>query len=266
MKIRVAAIAAMLTFSGATSLYAGVVVDEQQVIDSGNGQPTSQNVTLMIEGNKQKTQVGENTMVVDLDKGTRTVMNSGQRTFIELPFPPNRPMAANMSPMTFKKTGGHATVAGYSCDEYTGSASMGGNQSSLKACFSTGAPGASDFTAFNKRMAEKVKGTALEMMGRLPDGAPLQLETTTKITHVSMPGMSPDQTAKINDMLAKRPPTVTHMTVTKISTRKLSADTFSVPAGYTKQQMGQGPAPAMMGKPAGPPAAGGSNPPIKVPE
>lgn len=254
MKICVAAIAAMLTLSGAASLYAGVVVDEQQVIDSGNGQPTSQNVTLMIEGNKQKTQVGENTMVVDLDKGTRTIMNSGQRTFIELPFPPNRPMAAEMNPMTFKKTGGHATVAGYSCDEYSGSASMGGNQSSLKACFSTAAPGASDFTAFNKKMAEKVKGTALEMMGHLPDGAPLKLETTTKITNVSMPGMSPEQTAKINEMLAKRPPTVTHTTVTKISTRKLSADNFSVPAGYTRQQIGRGP------------AAGGSNPPSKVPE
>ena len=254
MKIRVAALAAMLTLSGAASVYAGVVVDEQQVIDSGNGQPTSQNITLMIQGNKQKTQVGENTMVVDLDKGTRTIMNSGQRTFIELPFPPNRPLAANMSPMTFKKTGSHATIAGYSCDEYSGSASMGGNKSSLKACFSTAAPGASDFTAFNKKMAEKVKGTALEMMGRLPDGAPLKLETTTKITNVSLPGMTPDQAAKLNDMLAKRPPTVTQMTVTKISTRKFSADDFSVPAGYTRQQVRQGP------------AAGGSNPPSKVPE
>lgn len=262
MKIRVAVVvAAMLTLGGTTSLYAGVVVDEQQVIDAGNGQPTSQNVTLMIEGNKQKTQVGENTMVVDLDKGTRTIMNSSRRTYVELPFPPHNPMNPNMSPMTFKKTGAHETVAGYSCDEYTGSASMGGNQSSLKACFSTKAPGASDFTAFNKKMAEKVKGTALEMMGHLPDGAPLKLESSTRITHVSMPGLSADQTAKINEMLAKRPPTVTHMTVTKISTQKLAVETFSVPAGYTRQQIGQGAGPATTGKPAG-----GSNPPMKVPE
>jgi hypothetical protein len=74
-------------------------------------------------------------------------------------------------------------------------------------------------------------------MGNMPDGAPLKLETTTKITHVSMPGMSPDQAAKINEMLAKRPPTVTHMTVTKIAVQDLPSGTFSIPAGYTERQL-----------------------------
>jgi len=245
-----AVIAAVLIIAGSSGLYAGVVADEQQTVDSGSGPATTQNVTLMIEGNKQKTQVGENSMVLDLDKGTRTIMNSGKRTFVEMPFPPNTPMKLEMTPMKFKKTGTRETVAGYSCDEYTGAASMGGNQSTLKACFSTRAPGAGDFTTFNKAMAQKVKGTAMAMMGEMPDGAPLKLESTTKITHISMPGMTPDQTAKITEMLAKRPPTVTHMTITKIAVQSLPADTFTVPANYTKQQM-PAPAAGMSGPPAG---------------
>ncbi len=261
MKLSSAAIAAVFILSGVTSVFAGVVVNEQQEIDSGDGHSTNQNVVLMIQGHKQKTQVGDNTMVLDLDKGTRTIMSSAQHAYVEMPFPPNRPANANMSPMTFKKTGAHDKVVGYSCDEYTGSAVMGGNQSNLKACFSTVAPGSKEFTAFNRIMAEKVKGTALSMMSGMPDGTPMRLETTTKITHVSMPGMTPDQMAKINDMLAKRPPTVTHMTVTKIAVEDLPPDTFTVPAGYTRQQLGQG-----AGRPPGAPPAGGAGPATKVPE
>jgi capsule polysaccharide export protein KpsE/RkpR len=75
------------------------------------------------------------------------------------------------------------------------------------------------------------------MTGRVPDGVPLKIDSTRKITHVSMPGMSPEQAAKVNQMLAKRPPTVTHMTVTKVRTEKLTAASFAPPAGYQKQEM-----------------------------
>jgi hypothetical protein len=262
MKICSTAIVAILLVLSVTGgVYAGVVVNEQQVIDSGDGHTTTQNVILMIQGNKQKTQIGDNTMVLDLDKGTRTIMSSAQHAYIQMPFPPNRAPIANMNPMAFKKTGTTDKVVGYSCEEYTGSATMGGNQSSLKACFSTVAPGASEFTAFNKKMADKVKGTPLAMMAGMPAGVPMRLDTTTKITHVSMPGMTSDQMAKVNDMLAKRPPTVTHMTVTKIAVKDLPSDTFSVPSGYTRQELGQG-----AGRGAGAPPAGAATPGTKVPE
>ena len=107
------------------------------------------------------------------------------------------------------------------------------------------------------------------MMGQVPDGVPLKIDSTTKVTHISMPGMSPEQTAKISKMLANRPPTVTHMTVTKITTQKLAADTFEPPAGYQKQEMRMpGPGaggPGMNGPgPGAPPGGGGTS--SKVPE
>jgi hypothetical protein len=69
--------------------------------------------------------------------------------------------------------------------------------------------------------------------------------------------MPADQAAKLNEMLAKRPPMTTSTTVTKITAQELPADTFVVPAGYQKQEVKMAP--------GGPPPSGGA-PTQKVPE
>lgn len=117
---------------------------------------------------------------------------------------------------------------------------MMGNQYSVTGCFSNKAPGAGDFNAFQKTMAAKVKGTAMAMQGQVPDGVPIELDSTTKITNFSMPGMSPEQSAKLKTMLANRPPVVSKTTVQQIASKDLPADTFTVPAGFTKQEMPNG--------------------------
>lgn len=267
MKKIIGVITALLMLTSAGAAFAGVVVDEQQTIDHGNGKPVPHTRVVMIQGNKQKSimEGGAQTIITDLDNGTMTMVNAQHKAYVQVPFPPNGPMAAMMrnqgaSSMRFKKTGGHQTVAGYRCDDYVGTGTMGSSNVTVKGCFSTTAPGAADFTAFQKAMAAKTKGTPMEMMGKVPDGVPLKIDSTSKITHVAAPGMSPDQANKINKMLAKRPPTVTHMTVTKVKSQQLAADTFMPPAGYTKQEIRM---PTMGGNMGGPGAGTSSK---KVPE
>jgi glycosyltransferase 2 family protein len=244
MKNFTAALTAMVLLGAAGVAFAGVVVDEQQVVANGTGQPVTHSRTVMIEGNKQKSIVeGGESVVTDLDSGTMRMMSSARRAYLEIPFPPKGAMAGMMqgpgtSAMTFKKTGAQKKIAGYPCNEYVGSGSMAGNEYTIKGCFSMAAPGAADFTAFQRTMAQKVKGTSMAMMGQVPDGVPLEIASTSKVTHVSMPGMSAEQSSKVNKMLANRPPTTTHTTVTKVAEQKLSPETFAVPAGYHKQQMG----------------------------
>jgi hypothetical protein len=254
MKTVAAALAALAILSGSTLAHAGIVVTEQEVIDQGNGQPVTRNSTVMIQGNKQKRVTDRAQVVIDLDNNKMFLMSPAKKQYVEIAFPPSGPMAQmmsqRMSTLNFKKTGGSKTVTGYPCQEYTGSGSMMGNQYTVTGCFSTKAPGASDFDAFQKAMAAKVKGTPMAMQGQVPDGIPMQLDSTTKITNFSMPGMSPDQAAKMKQMLANRPAVVSKTTVTQIASKDLPADTFTVPADFTKQEM-----------PAGGPMGGAAPPP-----
>ncbi len=244
MKKFAAIFAALVIFAGSGAARAGVVVTEQEVIDQGSGKAVTRSSTVMIEGNKQKRITDRGEVVIDLDSGTMYMMNPEKKQYVELPFPPKGPMAKmmsqRMSSVKFKKSGGSKTVSGYPCQEYTGAGSMMGNAYTVNGCFSTKAPGAKDFDSFQKKMAKTVKGTVMAMHGDIPDGVPLELDSTTKMTNFSMPGMSPDQAAKLKKMFANRPPVVSKTTVTKIASKNLPADTFKVPADFTKQEMPMG--------------------------
>jgi hypothetical protein len=238
--------ALILAFAGIAE--AGVVVDEQQVIDQPGGNKVSRARTVMIEGDKQKSVIdnGNRTVITDLAKGTMTMVDGSHKSYVEFPFPPKvGSMAANngaMSPtISFKKTGSQGKIIGYSCDNYSGAGQVGGNSVSMSGCFSDSAPGASEYSKFQREMADKVKGTAMANMGQIPAGVPLRLTITTTMGNPPAAN-SPDPT------LANRQ-FVTDTTVSRITTRTLSADSFQVPAGYKKQQLppmfgGTGPAPA----------------------
>jgi Domain of unknown function (DUF4412) len=245
MKKFVAATAAVFMLAALGIAHAGVVVAEKETVDQGNGKTATSDRTVMIQGNKQKMVTDRAEVVTDLDKGVMYLMSPTRKIYIEMPFPPTGPMASmmsqQMSTLNFKKSGPSKTVAGYACNQYSGAGSMMGNQYSVNGCFSIKAPGARDFDNFQKAMAAKVKGTPMEMQGQVPSGIPMQLDSTTKVTNFPMSGMSPDQAAKIKQMLANRPPVVSKTVVTQISSKDLPAETFIVPAGYTKQQMPQGP-------------------------
>jgi hypothetical protein len=257
-----------LIMAAAAMAQAGVVVDEQQIVDQPNGAKLTRTRTVVIEGNKQKSIIdsGSRSIITNLNNGTMTIVDQPRKSYVEFPFPPRSgPLAAmqgNMMPtISFKKTGAHETILGYSCDVYTGSGTVGTNAVKMTGCFSITAPGATDYTDFQHQMAHKVKGTAMTNMGQIPDGVPLRLVVTTKMGNVSAPGMSPEQAAKLNRMLANRE-FVTNTEVTRITTEKVPPDSFEAPAGYQKQQV-----PTMFGGMAArplPPAGGA--PTKKVPE
>jgi hypothetical protein len=221
---------AILAF--ATAAGAGVVVDEQQTITQPGGNPITRTRTVMIEGDKQKSIIGngERSIITDLGKGTMTVVNGIRKTYVEFPFPPKgkaaAAMAGGVSPtISFKKTGGHDKIIGYSCDKYSGVGTVSGNSISLSGCFSDSAPGAADYSNFQREMADKVKGTAMANMGQIPPGVPLRLTVTTAMGGAPVTEMSTDREV------------VTSTTVSRIRTKSLPLDSFQVPSGYRKQQL-----------------------------
>ena len=59
--------------------------------------------------------------------------------------------------MNFKKAGTTREIAGYKCTDYDGGGHMMAGDYTVKECFSTSAPGAEEFAAFEKKMADKLK-------------------------------------------------------------------------------------------------------------
>lgn len=249
--------------------WAGVVVEEQQVSDRGAGAPVTHKITVMVQGNKQKSVIdeGQQSLITDLDAGTRSMIYSARKTYMEMPFPPKgMPTTPNQTGLTFKKTGTHQKLVGYDCDDYTGSGKIASGEITVNGCFSSAAPGAQNFTTFQKTMADKVKGTPMALMSAAPEGIPLKIETTMKMNAIPQ--------------MANHPPMVTKMTVLKITEKDLPADEFAPPKDYSKQQspmMGMGHGPMMGGsngmKPGTPPQMGApmmkASPaaaPTKVPE
>jgi hypothetical protein len=267
MRKLTALVAGMTLAMAALPAAAGVVITQKQHVTSGTNARDSEQ-TISVQGNKQKMVTERHTIITDLDNGKMYVLDPKAKTYFEIEFPPQGQMAAMMAAstnaaMNFKRAGTTRDVAGYKCSDYDGGGHMMAGDYTIKECFSTTAPGAEEFAAFEKNMADKLKtATTTAAHGEIPRGVPLALDSTMKMGKVNIPGMAPDQAAKINEMMAKRPPVMTSTVVEKIESKKLADADFTVPSDYTKRDL-PGPG-GMMMKPgtmkmapaAGAPAAG----------
>jgi hypothetical protein len=246
------AFAMLSLLAAAVPAHAGVVITQDTVTDTLSG-PVKDQHTIMIQGNKQKTDMRGRTMLLNLDDNTMVLLNPANKTYLKLPFPP-RGMANAMENMSalnpnLKKTASGLTVGGFKCDEYAGSGSSRIGQYSVKGCFDSTGPGAAEYDHFMGLVAQRLKASAVQTMPR-PKGIPIKLETTTKITNFAMPGLSPEQAKAMQQMMRNRPPTKSVVTTTSIKTATLPADTFVIPADYAQAQL-----PAGMGhrQPSAPP-------------
>ncbi len=251
MKKALSLLATILLSAVSSPLLAGVVMTQRIVTSSGSNSSTDER-TVMIEGNKQKVVMHGQTIVLDLDGGKMIVLDSASKTYTELPFPPQGRMASMMQNMggvnlDFKKAGGERTVLGYKCEEYasTGKSMMG--EFSAKGCFSSQAPGAAQYAAFTHNLAKKFEDAGMaKTSGSQPDGVPIELDTSTKLTNFVIPGMPAEQAERLKAMMANRPPTLTKSTTTSIKTEDLAADMFAIPSDYTERKVGLG-GPGSMG-------------------
>ncbi len=263
---KIAAAFAVIALLPCVVAHAGVVLEEEEAVAGPPGQPgITHKRTVMVQGHREKMVTDERTVIIDLDKGTMTVMIPRTKTYFESAFPPSG--ASNQMIRQFmgqnfdyKKTGGGKTIAGYKCEEYANTSKTANGEFSTTACYSKDAPGASDYAAFQKAAALKLAGGSADSSG-IPEGVPLATHSSRKITSFSMPGMSPEQAARLNAMIAKRPPVISDSTVTKITSQNLAADTFAVPADYTKREMpSRPPGHPMGGGPMMHPPGGGMSP------
>jgi Domain of unknown function (DUF4412) len=262
MRKLTALVAGMTLAMAAIPAAAGVVIQQKQHVTSGTNARDSEQ-TISVQGNKQKMVTERHTIITDLDGGKMYVLDPKAKTYFEIAFPPQGQMASMMAAstnaaMNFKKAGSSREVAGFKCTDYDGGGHMMAGDYTVKECFSTTAPGAAEFAKFEKNMADKLKSAGTTAAtGEVPGGVPLALDSTMKMGKVNIPGMSPDQAAKINDMMAKRPPVMTSTVVEKIEAKKLADADFTVPADFTKREL-PGPG-SMMMKPGAmkmPPGAG----------
>jgi hypothetical protein len=251
----VAAAVVVIAMLASVTARAGVVMEEEETNSAAGAAGGKHNRTVMIEGHKQKVVTDKRSVVIDLDSGSMTLINPGEKTYFQMPFPPQGPMSQSMKSLIsqhldYQKAEGQRTVAGFKCQDYKSSGKLPTGEYSATSCFSSDAPGAAEFTAFQTALAAKV-GSGSAGAAKIPEGVPLAIHTVTKMTGFSMPGIPPEQAKMMSQMMANRPPVVSDTTVTKIAAQKLGADTFAVPAGYTKREMPAMPGPGMGHAPMG---------------
>jgi hypothetical protein len=239
MKFITAAAAAITVALAAAPAFAGVVISQQQSVSSQTGERKT-NQTVMVQGHKQKIVTGENEVILDLDSGQMLVVNSTRKSYLSIPFPPRGVLGGALlhnTGLNFKKVGKSQKIAGYSCDEYTGTGKTMFGDYTVTECVSVKAPGAKEFYAFQKLMASKLKGTGAAPSGDIPEGIPLSSDTVTRMNAINLGGMSPEQQSRLKQAMANRKPTTTSTVVTSVEEKQLADNTFAVPTGFTKQEM-----------------------------
>ncbi len=259
-------LAAAIVVALTTTAMAGVIL-EQEVSQDGPFGAQNTKRTLQVQGNKQKELNNSHAVITDLDNGVMILLNPTAKTYTETPFPPpqlTQYQHGASFKITFKKTGKHSTEQGYKCDEYVGSGHMMMGDYSVTGCFSKEAPGAAEYIAFDKVLAAKFKGTPMQTEGTRPEGVPLVLKITTKMDPKMMPNLPPERAKDVE----KHPNMVQNTRTTSVKVVNLPADTFTVPAGYTKREMKMGGAlpPGHPQLPSGHPPVGQPGAQQKIPE
>lgn len=261
MRLTVAVAAALSVIAmAATTAPAGVVISQDVAVTNQAGIRKSQQ-TVMIQGNKQKVVTAERVFITDLDAGKLYVLVVTKKTYAQLQIPPKASLGTMFASdglfLQYEKSGGTSKQGNYDCQNYAGAQTVGRVKLEATECVASAAPGAPEFVAFRKALADRLKSSPLAGKGETPDGIPVSSTLATSFTPFPIPhGFSPEQVAQINAANAKNKPTVRKTKVTKIEVKDLPAATFVVPADFVQQSappISKLPAPSAGASPAAAP-------------
>jgi len=211
MKSAFTAVTALALAIAATTASAGVVIS-QELARSNQPVGSKSDQTVMVQGHKQKVITGDDEEIItDLDAGAIYIIMPKTKQFFQGKFPPTGPFAMKIiwggSTVELKKSGGTDKVAGYACNDYTGSASFARHVLTVTKCVASDAPGAKDFVEFQKAMADKLKGTRLMAKSEIPDGIPVSSSlTTAQAPWTPPPGLPPEHVKKLQQAMARYKP------------------------------------------------------------
>jgi Domain of unknown function (DUF4412) len=248
--------AALAVALGAGGAHAGVVITQTEH-SSGLGGERNTEQTVMIQGKKQKVVTSDREIITDLDRDVLYIVSPAKKEYLEFSLPPTgriaEAMGRGMPALTYKKTGSRHKVLGYECEDYTATGTVHGRHVTVTRCVSTHAPGAKESAEFEKAQEKVLKGTPMVATGEIPHGITLQSDSVMKTGEFKPPaGLPADQAAKLKQMFSNRK-VENKVVASKVEVKKLAADTFTIPASYTREEL---PAP-----PAHPGAPGAAKPP-----
>jgi hypothetical protein len=216
---------------------AGVVI-EQRITVSTPGEPGSvRNRTLILQDNKEKFQIRDGvSIIIDANDRTVNLLDDGHKIFRELPF--RKVIGSSLDPnsslyLAFKTTDKTRELLGFKCRDYAGARYRGPLMASATVCFSTDAPSSKDFSHF----VESTIPRAAQSSGSIsvPAGVPLIIESSKGINPSFVRQDVPKEEAeRFRSRIAKIPPQVTRVEVTKIESKQLSPEVFNIPTGYSR--------------------------------
>jgi hypothetical protein len=230
---------------------AGVEITQQTTVPDAKGGTKTTTHTTIIEGHHLKTITPEGTTIIDLDKGTMVALDERTKTATEMPIQNLGGPMGNSFLGEFKPTGKKKKIGEFACEEYTHDFNTTGSEVSSVSCIAKNAPGATEASAFYRKMSEKMTGK--KPSGSMPQGISVSDEATIKINALTIPGMPPEMAKKIAEAQAKQVPRTTKSEVTSIKTMSIAPAEFTVPEGYSVRKID--PSAAGRSAAAKPPAA-----------
>ena len=216
---------------------AGIVIEQKVTMESPGGSSSVHNRTLMLQDDKEKFQIRDGmSLVIDANDRTAMLLDEEHKTFHELPF--RQVIGSSLDPngplyLALKTTDKTRELLGFKCRDYAGAKYQGPLMAATTACFSTDAPSSQEFSHFVQATVRR--GQSFRSIS-LPSGVPLIIESTRGVNLSFEPaGVPKEEAERFKSRIAKIPPQVTRVEVTKIETKRLSPDEFSVPSGYSRR-------------------------------
>jgi hypothetical protein len=161
--------AILLVLASAGRLFAGVVMTETSFAKGPNGQISSQDKTIYVQGNKQRIELGSVAQITDLDKNVVYFVNKHDRAYAEMPLqaPSSSQPHSMHSEVILKTTKEIRVIANHPCNEYR---TIEGNELervTISACVSTSAPGTKELSGFDHNMITRLSGGKYGARGRI---------------------------------------------------------------------------------------------------